>query len=85
MPHRRNIVYFVIFTLLFWTIGPLMVYIVDPYHICHETRWNKNLWFGSQSLLNLGQIETYLKPGDYDSVLLGSSHSMNFKGSDLDN
>ena len=84
MPHRRNIVYFVIFTLLFWTIGPLMVYIVDPYHIFHETRWNKNLWFGNQTLINLGQIETYLKrSNDYDGILVGSSHTMNFKGSDL--
>ena len=61
-----------------------MVYIVDPYHIFHETRWNKNLWFGSQTLINLGQIETYLKrSNDYDGILVGSSHSMNFKGSDL--
>ena len=61
-----------------------MVYIVDPYHIFHETRWNKNLWFGSQTLINLGQIETYLKrSNDYDGILVGSSHTMNFKGSDL--
>ena len=61
-----------------------MVYIVDPYHIFHETRWNKNLWFGSQTLINLGQIETYLKrSNDYDGILVGSSYSMNFKGSDL--
>ena len=84
MTSRRNIVYFIIFTLLFWTIGPLMVYIVDPYHIFHETRWNKNLWFGSKTLINLGQIETYLKrSNDYDGILVGSSHTMNFKGSDL--
>ena len=84
MPHRRNIVYFIIFTLLFWTIGPLMVYIVDPYHIFHETRWNKNLWFGNKTLINLGQIETYLKrSNDYDGILVGSSYSMNFQGSDL--
>ncbi|MCQ2956266.1 MAG: hypothetical protein MJ218_03760 [Opitutales bacterium] len=57
---------------------------VDPYHIFHETRWNKNLWFGSQTLINLGQIETYLKrSNDYDSILVGSSHTMNFKGTDL--
>ncbi|MCQ2955970.1 MAG: hypothetical protein MJ218_02140 [Opitutales bacterium] len=84
MSSRRNILYFFIFTLLFWTIGPLMVYLIDPYHIFHETRWNKNLWFGSQPLINLGQIETYFKrSNDYDSILVGSSHTMNFKGSDL--
>ena len=61
-----------------------MVYIVDPYHIFHETRWNKNLWFGSQMLINLGQIEAYLKrSNDYDGILVGTSHTMNFKGSHL--
>ena len=85
MSSRRNIRYFLIFTLLFWTIGPLMVYVIDPYHIFHETRWNKNLWFGNQSLINSGQVESYLKrSNDYDGIiLLGSSHTMNFKGSDL--
>ena len=84
MSSRRNIRYFLVFTLLFWTIGPLMVYVIDPYHIFHETRWNKNLWFGSQTLINSSQIESYLKrSNDYDGILLGSSHTMNFKGSDL--
>ena len=84
MNARRNVLFWLVLMWIFpWVAEALIIWSIDPYHIFHETRWNKNLWFGSQSLLNLGQIETYLKPGDYDSVLLGSSHSMNFKGSDL--
>ena len=89
MSSRRNIQYFLIFTLLFWTIGPLMVYVIDPYHIFHETRWNKDTFYCSiadQPYCNLGLIESFLRANSvccYDVICLGDSRTRNFYARDL--
>jgi len=42
MVSRRNLFYFFSLTLVFWTLGSTLVWVMDPYHLFHETRWNRN-------------------------------------------
>ena len=85
MSSRRNIRYFLIFTLLFWTIGPLMVYVIDPYHIFHETRWNKDLHAKDNGkIYYIGSIRrNVVQSQDHDTMILGSSHTASFSISDI--
>ena len=54
---RRNCCFFGWATGLFWIALVVMTWVVDPYHVWHETRWNRNRWDGLDLWLNLGQIE----------------------------
>ncbi len=57
-------------------------YVVDPFYLFHKPIWEKPT-FNSQDR-NLGQIETFLKKtDDYDSILIGTSHTMNFIGNEI--
>ncbi|MCQ2956023.1 MAG: hypothetical protein MJ218_02435 [Opitutales bacterium] len=85
MISRRNMLYFIGFVLLFWTVGPLMVWVIDPYHLFHETRWNKNLHATAKgSIYYIGSIRRHFaQSSPNDTLIVGSSHTASFAIEDI--
>ena len=85
MVSRRNLFYFFSLTLVFWTLGPTLVWVMDPYHLFHETRWNRNLHAtGHGSIYYIGSIRRHFAQSNHhDTLILGSSHTASFKIEDV--
>lgn len=59
-------------------------YIVDPFHLFYKNIWAKHTYNLNAPFFNLGLIETFLKKSDdYDSILIGTSHTQNFIASEI--
>ena len=83
---KYHVIFFLfsIFFALF--IGEIIAYFIDPYHLFHETPWNRNRWLKEKSfLVNMGQIKELLyRKSQYDGILVGNSLIDSFNLLDLD-
>lgn len=83
---KHHIIFFLfsIFFALF--IGGIIAYCIDPYHLFHETPWNRNRWLKERAfVVNRGQIKELLyRKNQYDGILVGNSLIDNFHLLDFD-
>ena len=82
--YKKNILFICTAGILLYLSAIVLCYTVDPYCIFHKSIFKNHVFFLSQNLMNRGQIETFLvKTDDYDSILVGTSHTENVYGSEL--
>lgn len=81
---KRNILGFLGINLSLIGFLTLLCFIVDPFCIFHKPWFRQAKFFGVEVLMNLGQIESYLKNSvDFDTILVGTSHTENTLGDDV--
>ena len=81
---KRNLLSFFYLNIIFYASILALCLIVDPFCIFHKPIFKKHKFFGNEVFMNLGQIETFLaKTKNYDSILIGTSHTENFYANDI--
>jgi len=78
---KKNIYIILSFVALIAVLLPsLLVYVVDPFRIYHESIFPGLGYSDNQRMQNAGLINTYLAPNDsnYNTIILGSSMAENF-------
>ncbi|MCQ2956296.1 MAG: hypothetical protein MJ218_03930 [Opitutales bacterium] len=71
---------------LFGGISPLVVWMIDPYHLFHETRWNTNLHpFDNGNIYYIGAVRrNIVQSNEHNGIIVGSSHTAGFAIEDVD-
>ena len=81
---KRNLLSFLYLNIIFYVSTLALCLIVDPFCIFHKPIFKNHRFFANEVFMNLGQIETFLtKTNDYDSILIGTSHTENFYANDI--
>jgi len=81
---KRNLLSFLYLNIIFYVSTLVLCHIVDPFCIFHKPIFKNHRFFANEVFMNLGQIETFLaKTNDYDSILIGTSHTENFYANDI--
>ncbi|MDR0756046.1 MAG: hypothetical protein LBE99_04005 [Puniceicoccales bacterium] len=84
MQAKRQVIFFILLNVCLFAGMVAFNYIIDPFCIFHKPIFKKPIFLGHEVFMNLGQIETFLKKtDDYDTILLGTSHTENFLADEI--
>lgn len=83
---KRNVIFFSFAVAFFLIIAMSFSYIIDPYGIFHETKWNRNVEIRNDVVLaSVGSIFKSLRERKgWDAILLGTSMNDGYRLPDLE-
>lgn len=81
---KYNFLSFFYFNIIFFISSICLCFIIDPFCIFHKPIFKNHKFFANEVFMDLGQIETFLaKTNNYDSILIGTSHTENYFANDI--